>query len=126
MQVPSGSHVEEDPQSGDVIITHPLLGQWRHTADPICSKPEYASSLRLQRTMDDPSCQHMPCSCDSLPCNNWIDNAGWMVNNNTHARADGSIKYIGGFSTVMSVPSSPPESHDQTLFYFPGAENTDG
>lgn len=34
--------------------------------------------------------------------------------------------YIGGFSTVMSVPSTPAKADAQTLFYFPGAENTDG
>ena len=35
--------------------------------------------------------------------------------------------YIGGFSTVMSVPKTPTSlDKSQVLFYFPGAENTDG
>jgi len=35
--------------------------------------------------------------------------------------------YIGGFSTVMSVPKTPTNPNQgQTLFYFNGAENTDG
>lgn len=36
--------------------------------------------------------------------------------------------FIGGMSSVMTVPDSPPKGFQdaQTLFYFIGAENTDG
>jgi len=133
LEVPTGSHVEADgdPLSRDVIITHPSLGTWRHTAHPLCSMPEHAPTPRNRGALpssepahrlreSNQTCQDMPCSCDSLPCNNWIDNAGWMMEPSDKA------PYIGGFSAVMSVPGTPVLADHQTLFYFPGAENTDG
>ena len=37
-------------------------------------------------------------------------------------------KTIGGMSSIMTVPNSPPKGFQpaQTLFYFIGSENTDG
>jgi len=144
VEVPNGAHVEEDPDphSADLIISHAQLGTWRHTAHPICSDPMHApapqqhqppprrprqqprqprqSSLPLQPNGSN-DCNDMPCTCDSLPCNNWIDTAGWMLDPFDEG------PYIGGFSTVMSVPTTPAKpDQGQTLFYFPGAENTDG
>ena len=57
-------------------------------------------------------------TCDSLPCNNWIDNAGWQQPTGATA--------IGGFSSNYVVPATPkkPWGTGQTLFYFIGAENT--
>ena len=45
-----------------------------------------------------------------------IDNAGYMTGETM----------IGGMSTIMAVPGTPKNASEQTLFYFPGAENTDG
>ena len=42
LQVPSGSHVEEDLHTNDLIISHPLYGAWRHTPAPVCSEQVYA------------------------------------------------------------------------------------
>jgi len=125
LEVPSGALVEEDKFSTDVIISHPTLGTWRHTPDPICSHPAHApkpsrSVVKRSNSNDPNNCEQMPCTCDSLPCNNWIDNAGYMLDPYDKA------PYIGGFSTVMSVPGTPVDTGSQTLFYFPGAENTDG
>ena len=129
VEVPNGAHVEEDPYSSDLIITHPELGMYRHTADPICSDPLYAPAPRVASKVpaasnvsgNNSDCNAMPCTCDSLPCNNWIDTAGWMLSPYDQG------PYIGGFSTVMSVPKTPSSpDKGQTLFYFNGAENTDG
>jgi hypothetical protein len=88
VEVPSGAHVEEDPHSSDLIISHPELGAYRHTADPICSDPLYAPAPHARhappprrglQASGNQSCNEMPCSCDKLPCNNWIDTAGWML-----------------------------------------------
>lgn len=135
LEVPSGALVEPhpDPLSSELIITHPLLGTWRHTADPLCSMPEYAPTLRNRGALpssepahrlreSNQDCQDMPCTCDSLPCNNWIDNAGWQMD----PRSNDTTPYIGGFSTIMNVPGTPVLSDSQELYYFPGAENTDG
>jgi hypothetical protein len=128
VEVPNGAHVDEDEDG--LLISHPLLGTWRHTPDPVCSQyapvarrpPAHTNRQQLAANASaDPSCNDMPCTCDSLPCNNWIDTAGWMLSPYDQG------PYIGGFSTVMSVPGTPTKADDkQTLFYFPGAENTDG
>eukprot|EP00040_Diaphanoeca_grandis_P024935 m.137767 g.137767 ORF g.137767 m.137767 type:complete len:295 (+) comp29945_c0_seq1:111-995(+) len=124
LEVPSGSHVQEDLMSNDVIISHPTLGTWRHTADPMCSEavhaPKPSRHSSTPTVTQNNNCSEPPCTCDALPCNNWIDNAGWMMDPFDKG------PYIGGFSTVMSVPGSPKQTGGQTLFYFPGAENTDG
>jgi hypothetical protein len=120
LEVPTGSHVEE--MATTVRVTHPTLGQWEHTPDPICLTPPYAPTPRpVRAVVADPgnqSCDEPPCTCDSLPCNNWIDTAGYMTGD----------RVIGGMSTVMTVPGTPTNGNGggQTLFYFPGAENTDG
>ena len=122
LEVPSGSHVEEDLLTNDLVITHPMHGTWRHAAAESCSSRTYAPKPR--RSFANPhktgSCQDPPCTCDSLPCNNWIDNAGWMMD------PYNKEPYIGGFSAVMSVPETPKSGNTQTIFYFPGAENTNG
>ena len=122
LQVPSGSHVEEDLHTNDLIISHPLYGAWRHTPAPVCSEQVYAPKPQRMylhhRKKND--CQKAPCTCEKLPCNNWIDNAGWMMEPYNKG------PYIGGFSTVMSVPRTPSRGSEQTIFYFPGAENTNG
>ena len=64
------------------------------------------------------SCNAPPCTCNTLPCNNWIDNAGAMD----------TSRFIGGMSSLYSVPGTPVkgDTPGQTLFYFIGAENTNG
>ena len=88
VEVPDGAHVDEDADG--LVVTHPLLGTYRHTADPLCSLPEYAPrpSLHLYRELplsdappmnlplsDAPPmnrsvahCDIPPCTCDALPC----------------------------------------------------------
>ena len=137
LEVPSGAHVSADPDplSRDVHISHPTLGAWKHTVDPLCSAPEHApapsrrtlpppsaaAAAAAQRPRANSDCNDMPCTCATLPCNNWIDNAGYMLD------PPDAGPFIGGFSTIMSVPGTPKQPNGgQTLFYFPGAENTDG
>ena len=121
LQVPSGSRVDEDIRTNDLIISHPTLGTWRHTPNSICSEQAYAPKPRRpQHLRQKNDCQNKPCTCDRLPCNNWIDNAGWMMDPYNKG------PFIGGFSTIMSVPGTPPSGGSQTIFYFPGAENTNG
>ena len=126
VEVPDGAHVDED-ETG-LVLSHPQLGTWRHEADPLCSHPDYAPRPRaprpaaaartppMNRTVAH--CDAPPCTCDSLPCNNWIDTAGYMTGDTL----------IGGMSSVMTIPKSPPHGFQpaQTLFYFIGSENTDG
>eukprot|EP00729_Bicosta_minor_P021281 gene21281-12962_t len=95
-------------------VYHPDTGIVRHESPAICSHPLYAPAAASTGppVAADPSCDSPPCTCDSLPCNNWVDNAGMMT----------------GMSSVYSVPETPPNGtgSGQTLFYFIGAENTDG
>jgi len=105
VEVPHGTHVDEDDH-GNLVLSHPALGTWRHAAPSHCRAPPRR-----------PAASNV--TCDSLPCNNWIDNAGWQ-------QATGATP-IGGFSANYLVPASPTErGKGQTLFYFLGAENTDG
>ena len=92
-----------------LVTTH--SGTWSKRPSLVCgNKP-------LSTTFSDPSCNSPPCTCNSLPCNNWIDNAGSM---NLKA-------IIGGMSATYLTPSSPiNKSSGQTLFFFIGAENTNG
>ena len=100
VKVPHGTHVEEGTDG--LLLSHPTLGKWEHVSPAHC---------RLQSSA--------PVTCSSLPCNNWIDNAGWMQPNGTTP--------LGGFSATYTVPLTPPgRGTGQTLFYFIGAENTDG
>ena len=55
-------------------------------------------------------------TCNSLPCNDWMDNAGWL-----------SSGYdLRAFSSFYVAPQLPLIFSGQTLFYFIGLENTDG
>ena len=115
LEVPSGSHVEEDSLTNELVITHPTHGTWRHPAAESCSSLKYAPKSRISFASSK-----RKITCDSLPCNDWIDNAGWMI------EPYNKEPYIGGFSAVMSVPETPSSGNTQTIFYFPGAENTNG
>ena len=107
LEVPHGTHVDED-ETG-LVLSHPTLGSWRHEAPAHCHMPRRA----LRKNSDD------NVTCSALPCNNWIDNAGWQ-----QAKGD---KPIGGFSATYLVPATPTTTGPgQCLFYFLGAENTDG
>ncbi len=54
-------------------------------------------------------------TCASLPCNDWLDNAGWMDEKAT----------LRGFAGIYMPPQLPAVSAGQTIFYFLGLENTD-
>ena len=108
LEVPHGTHVDEDGEG--LILSHPTLGVWRHKAPEHCQSP-----LRERLFSTDGS----NVTCGSLPCNNWIDNAGWQ-------QPKGATP-IGGFSATYLVPATPTaKAPNQCLFYFLGAENTDG
>ena len=105
LKVPNGALVDQN--ESHVLITD-INGIT--TTHPPCSNPTPPLTA-------DPSCDEPPCTCNSLPCNNWIDNAGSM---NTKTP-------IGGMSATYLTPSTPIlSSKKQTLFFFIGAENTDG
>ena len=116
LEVPSGSHVEEDLLTDDLVITHPIHGTWRHKAAESCSSHAYSPKPHhlLASPSRSGSCQDPPCTCNSLPCNNWIDNAGWMLDPYNEG------PYIGGFSAVMSVPQTPKNWKCTNNFLFPG------
>jgi hypothetical protein len=103
LEVPHGTFVDEDEHG--LLLSHPLHGTWRHKAPMGCG----------QNNKVPPASSNITCA--SLPCNNWIDNAGWQQSE--------SSTPIGGFSAKYLVPATPTKS-GQTLFYFIGAENTDG
>jgi hypothetical protein len=116
LEVPNGAIVDADNVS--VLITD-VNGVT--TAHPPCATPTPEVIEHSVRTSNlvhaDPSCNEPPCTCDTLPCNNWIDNAGSM---------DVSTA-IGGMSATYLTPSTPSnDTKGQTLFFFIGAENTDG
>jgi hypothetical protein len=100
VSVPHGTHVEEGTDG--LLLSHPTLGEWEH------KRPAHCTSLPSRAA---------PVTCSSLPCNNWIDNAGWMQPNATRP--------IGGFSATYSVPATPSaRGPGQTLFYFIGVRDT--
>lgn len=104
LEVPHGTYVDEDEHG--LVLSHRVLGTWRYTPPSHCKPPQ-----------PRPAASNITCS--SLPCNNWIDNAGWQQPN-------GSTP-IGGISANYLVPATPTkQGQGQTLFYFIGAENTDG
>lgn len=111
LEVPSGSVVEET--EGEAVRVTLGGKSWQHTPSPRCQN---LSSSYSPASSPDPSCQNPPCTCSALPCNNWIDNAGSM----------NMQRYIGGMSATYLTPGTPPHDNGQTLFYFIGAENTDG
>lgn len=109
VQVPHGTHVDEDEHG--LVLWHPEHGSWKHKAPSHCQAPRPSP----QRNSNGGS----NVTCSSLPCNNWIDNAGWQ-------QPKGATP-IGGFSATYLVPATPTaRGPGQVLFYFLGAENTDG
>lgn len=123
VQVSDGATVEAHP-SGEaaLLVTHRNGTAYRHDTPPACVAAAMEHGRRLaqrqvQRAAGNQSCDQPPCTCATLPCNNWIDNAGSM-----------NVKrFIGGMSSTYLVPGTPAKtSSGQTLFYFIGAENTDG
>ena len=115
LEVPHGTHVSEDENG--LVLSHPELGTWTHVAPAHCGTPPRASKPRASDS--DARGNSSNVTCSSLPCNNWIDNAGWQ-----QAKGDTPI---GGFSATYLVPTTPTsKGPGQTLFYFLGAENTDG
>ena len=104
LEVPHGTYVDEDEHG--LVLSHRALGSWRHSPPSHCKPPQPL-----------PATSNITCS--SLPCNNWIDNAGWQ-------QLKGATP-IGGFSADYLVPATPAKrGPGQCLFYFIGAENTDG
>jgi len=126
-EVPHGSVVSEE--NGQLKVAHPSFGEVLHDVPSHCR--EMQPEQRVPRTTDagwghqcdsnsslpECACNNPPCTCNSLPCNSWMDNAGLW----THPQS------IGGFSSVYTVPQTPLAGDTgQTLFWFIGAENTDG
>lgn len=111
LEVPSGAVVEET--EGETVRVTVGETSWEHTPSPRCRN---LSTSFSSTGLSDPSCQKPPCTCSALPCNNWIDNAGSM----------NMKRFIGGMSATYLTPGTPPRDNGQTLFYFIGAENTDG
>ena len=115
LSVPSGSRVRET-ESGTVSVMS-INGDFEafEYVPPASCHDEVSWSNVGNYTKD---CDQTPCTCDSLPCNNWINNAGYFPRD----------KKIAGFSSVYTVPENPTglSGGGQTLFYFIGAENTDG
>ncbi len=73
VEVPDGSHVDEDELG--IVVTHPDLGTFRHTADPLCSLPEHAPrpSMHMYQELPAPPppmnrsvahCDIPPCTCE--------------------------------------------------------------
>jgi hypothetical protein len=130
LEVRSGSTVDEDDSA--LLVHHPAQATTRHKPPAECSeswgfphtRPGHAHrALRAMPPLplsvaNNQTCDSPPCTCDTLPCNNWIDNAGSMD----------TSRIIGGMSSTYSVPGTPPkgDTPGQVLFYFIGAENTNG
>jgi len=77
------------------------FGTRRQTPE-LCHLPQYAGSTGLgsskaaaavtaSQAGAQPECNEPPCTCNSLPCNDWIDTAGFLLDN----EAEGP--FIGGF-----------------------------
>ena len=113
LEVPTGTLVNEDEHG--LRLDHRTLGSWHHTPPSHC-RQHSATAATATTTAAHATKKNITCS--SLPCNNWIDNAGFQ-------QAVGAVP-IGGFSATYLVPATPTVSGDQVLFYFIGAENTDG
>ncbi len=117
--VPDGALVEEvgAPGGGSpssprrLRVTHGATVAL-HEAPPECG----GGGGGLLPLRDDPGCLHPPCTCDALPCNNWMDNAGSMD----------TERIVGGMRATYLTPATPLNATAQTLFFFLGAENTDG
>lgn len=59
-------------------------------------------------------------TCTALPCNDWMDNAGYMIPEPLKG------PFFRGFSADYVAPVLPIANSQQTLFYFIGLENTNG
>ena len=124
LEVPHGAEVQE-LNSTAILISEPATVEaaarrWVHVPPKICHELQYApGSAPTTKTCDEP-----PCTCNSFPCNNWINNAGLFPKDSL-----GNDRAIGGFSSTYTIPGTPPPrflGRPQVLFYFLGAENTDG
>ena len=106
VRVPTHTLILREDSQG-LLLSHPDRGTWLHKTPANCTGPAR------------PSTPHASITCDKLPCNNWIDNAGWQQ--------PAGATPLGGFRAKYLVPSSPTKrGPGQILFYFIGAENTDG
>ena len=91
LEVPHGTLVEE--AADGVALYHPAHGSWQHRT------PAHCGALASPSPHAAASNGSAPITCTSLPCNNWIDNAGWQ-------QPDGATP-IGGFSSKYIVPATP-------------------
>ena len=115
IEVSNGATVDED--SNHLLVTNLQGTVTKHIPNALCSTTATATPNTFSSSQNnDPSCNLPPCTCAKLPCNNWMDNAGSM---NTK-------QIIGGMSSTYLTPNTPSKSSGQTLFYFIGAENTNG
>ena len=121
--VSNNAHVEAHPDgSSAILVTTPEGASSRHEVAAICHTAESwrhpdAGQAKQRIIGSPPSCNVSPCTCDALPCNNWIDNAGYFE----------MTKGIGAMNAQYVTPGTPrTPNNNQTLFYFIGAENTDG
>ena len=122
IEAPSGATVDENAthlivtDTAGVVTTHLPHSKCTSTASTATLPSPHFPTTATTPTNTDPSCNSPPCTCNALPCNNWIDNAGSM-----------DLKQIiGGMSATYLTPQTPHNSSGQTLFYFIGAENTNG
>lgn len=129
MEVPNGALVTEENGFLKIVSSESGVGETWHNVPAVCQEEEYRPVSRaavrvpawgqkcdLNSTADECRCDSPPCTCNTLPCNSWMDNAGFW----THPQS------IGGMSSVYTAPSSPPVTGGQTQFWFIGTENTDG
>ena len=120
LEVPNGATVAQDDVGVRITDMNGVMTSHPPCANPI-PPPTIKNTVRtrsvIHHTDPDPSCNEPPCTCNTLPCNNWIDNAGSMD----------VTTPIGGMSATYLTPSTPMNgTKKQTLFFFIGAENTDG
>lgn len=126
-EVPHGSVVSEE--NGKLKVVHPSLGEALYDVPNHCREMQppqrtvprtngsWGQQCDLNPSHPECACDNPPCTCQSLPCNSWIDNAGLW----SHPQS------IGGFSSLYTIPETPSAGDiGQTLFWFIGAENTDG
>jgi len=133
LEVPTGSLVEEHPTQANTMMVTTVEGDVRMVDSPdVCGNPKHNFLHEPRKSfvttmgsgpgpVGNQTCDSPPCTCDSLAtgCNNWVDNAGW-----TQA-ADAAP--IAGFTSEYSVPETPANTTGgPVLFYFIGAENTNG
>ena len=71
LTVPDGTLVDESEDGSGLTLSHPQHGTWKHEAPAHCSHPRDFRSSSSGSSGGG-------ITCTSLPCNNWIDNAGWQ------------------------------------------------